>query len=173
MRNIVLYSAISLDGFIARPDGSIDWLPTSGVDYGYESFYQNIGVTLMGHKTYRQVLTFGEFPYKGKQNFVFTKNMDLTEDDHVRFINQDHASFIKKLKEDPGMDIWLVGGGQINQFFLDHGFIDRMILFIIPVTIGSGISLFKGNPSQHSWLLAHCQTHPDGTLEIHYKNKGQ
>jgi len=77
-RKLILYTAVSLDGFIARTDGSIDWLPSiddsDNEDCGYNSFYQQIDITLMGRKTYEQVLGFpGNFPYSEKINYVFSR----------------------------------------------------------------------------------------------------
>ena len=75
MRKLILYSAQSLDGFIARTDGRVDWLFTDQ-DYGYYTFYESIDTTLMGRHTYEQILTFGDFPYPDKQNWFFDINCD-------------------------------------------------------------------------------------------------
>ena len=71
MRKVVLFIATSLDGFIARKDGSIDWL-FSDQDYGYTDFYASIDTTLTGHATYKQTKTFGEFAFPGKTNYIFS-----------------------------------------------------------------------------------------------------
>lgn len=82
MRKIILFIASSLDGFIARESGDIDWLPKN-TDSGYNDFYKSIDTVIMGKKTYNQVLTFGDYPYKDKKSYVFTRNNDLTKDENI------------------------------------------------------------------------------------------
>lgn len=153
MRKIILYSAISLDDFIARKDGNIDWLEnpelyTEGVDFGYREFYNSIDTTLMGHATYKQVIGFeGEFPYPDKKNYVFSRTNGLQDTEYVSFVAKEIGQFCKKLKTEAGKDIWLVGGGKINSALLDADLIDELILTRIPVAISTGIPLF----SQKNW----------------------
>ena len=80
MRKIIYYVTASLDGFIARPNGGIDWLPEfEGEDFGYASFFDSIGTVVLGRKTYDQVLSFGDYPYSTKENFVFSKTLKNAE----------------------------------------------------------------------------------------------
>lgn len=164
MRNIILYAAISIDSYIARSNGDVNWLQdpdfiTPGNDYGYAAFYESIGTTLMGNQTYKMIQSFDvPFPYPDKENFVFTRSSQKSEDEHVSFISGDIISFIKELKNKNGKDIWLVGGGSINSFLLNHGLIDKMILTVFPVVLGTGIRLFEENPGEARFSL--LEAHP-------------
>ena len=91
MRKLKLYIATSLDGYIAGPDGELEWLEAGGgLDYGYDDFYESIDTTLMGNATYQVTLTVDTFPYPEKTNYVFTRSTP-PDTDHVRFISGDIA----------------------------------------------------------------------------------
>lgn len=110
MRKIKLYIAVSLDGKIAKPDGDVSWLDElpnpDHLDYGYADFLSSIDTTLMGNSTYRQLLGFGiDFPYRGKTNYVFTRNTALKEDENVKFISHEPISIVKEIKSGKGRDI--------------------------------------------------------------------
>ena len=142
MRRIILNIACSLDGYIAREDGSIDWLPTDGGDFGMKKFMDSIDTVLLGRITYEQILTFDcAYPYADKKSYVFSRNSGENKK-NIEFVS-DMIDFTKKLVESPGKDIWLVGGGEIISAFLKAGLIDEIILSEIPIVIGSGIPLFK------------------------------
>ena len=82
MGKIILHIAAGLDGYIARETGDVDWFPTN-TDSGYDEFYKSISTVIMGKKTYDQILTFGEYPYKEKKSFVFSRDNFLTKDENV------------------------------------------------------------------------------------------
>ena len=149
-RKIILYTASSLDGFIAGPGGSLDWLENTGEkkdeaqDYGYQDFLDTIDTTLMGYNTYRAVLGFDiPFPYPDKTNFVFSRDHRHEDKNPVHFVREDPAAFTARLKEQPGKDIWLIGGGQISALMLNADLIDEIILSLIPAALGKGIPLFS------------------------------
>ena len=103
MRKIILYVACSLDGKIADREGNVDWLDTipnpDHSDYGYSDFIKSVDTTLMGNKTYQQVLGFDvPFPYKETKNYVITRDGTLTNDENVEYIHQNIADFISDLK---------------------------------------------------------------------------
>nr|WP_263326845.1 dihydrofolate reductase family protein [Neobacillus sp. Marseille-Q6967] len=146
-RKIVLYIAASLDGFIAREDGSIDWLEAAEGegDNGYSAFYDTVDTIIMGNKTYQHTKVLAdEFPYRGKKCYVFSRQ-NQTDDDHVQFINEDIPSFIHKLKEQDGLKIWIVGGADLLDAFLKEKLVDEFVVAIIPAILGNGIPLFKEN----------------------------
>jgi dihydrofolate reductase len=116
MGKISLYIASSIDGYIARTSGEVDWLFTDQ-DYGYTEFIAQIDTLIMGNKTYQQLLEFGEYPYKGKQGFVFSKTIFNARDNNVEFVSNDWKIFINNLRQSPGRNIWLVGGAQTIYFF--------------------------------------------------------
>jgi dihydrofolate reductase len=168
MRKVILYIANSLDNFIASEDGSLDWL-FSDNDYGYYDFLATIDCTLMGNKTYQHVLTFeGEFPYKDKKNYVFTKNTNLQKDENVRFVSTDIQAFVKNLKEKEGKNIWCIGGGEINRILLQANLIDEMILSIHPILLGKGIQMFPPNYPLSKWKLEKIMSFESGLVQIHY-----
>ena len=166
MRKIIVYIATSLDGFIARENGDVDWLPENTAS-GYEEFYKTIDTVVMGKKTYEQVLTFGEYPYKDKKSYVFTRNNDHTGDENSEFVS-DVDKFVKDTLSNSGKNIWLVGGAEIISPFLNRGFIDEIILSIFPVVLGKGITLFKNIQKEINLELIKT-TDYDKLVELHYR----
>lgn len=147
-RNVVLYIASSLDGFIARKDGSVDWLYTveGEGDHGYSAFYETIDTIVMGNKTYQHIKMLAEeFPYKGKHCYVFSRQTGHNADKNVQFINEGIPSFVQKLKARKGSNIWFVGGADLLDAFLKEKLVDEFVIAVIPVLLGKGIALFKAN----------------------------
>lgn len=165
MRKIKLFIASSLDEFIAREDGGIDWLFTG--DYGYAKFYNSIDTILMGRKTYELGLKLGEC-YKGKRAIVFTKQKNLKKLENVEFVSN-VVDFTKKLKNSKGKDIWLVGGGKIVSLFLNNNLIDEIILFLHPIILGKGIPLFKSIKKQVKLKMVETFAYADGLVELYYR----
>lgn len=144
MGKIIAYTAMSLDGFVAGPQGELDWLPQEG-DFGYEAFVADIGCTLMGANTYRTILGFGgEFPYADKTNYVFSRSLTQSSEPSVQFVPELSADFLKELCQREKQNIWLVGGGQLNAAVAQMGLIDELWLFVIPRLLGRGIGLWNG-----------------------------
>lgn len=171
MRKIVVYIATSMDGFIARKNGSIDWLPTAeGEDYGYKDFLATIDTVLMGNNTYKQILDFDiEYPYKDCANYVFTRNEALIKDENTLFIQESPAEFMKKLKAEEGKDIWLIGGGEIVDIATKEHLADELMLFIMPVIIGDGLPLFLESSSDRKVELISSRSYPTGVVAMHYQ----
>ncbi len=178
MTKTVLYIATSLDGFIARPDGRIDWLtsvpnPQTG-DYGYAALLESIGTVIMGRKTYEEVIGFGvDWPYGGLDTYVVTNNSDfkiLHPGIHV--LTGNVKEFILSLKEHVHKDIWLVGGGQVVTQFLNDEILDRMIITIIPKIIGQGLPLFAGTPKESVWKLIETKPFDTGVVNLTYEKVG-
>ena len=166
MRKIILFIASSLDGYVARENGDIDWLPESGSS-GYDDFYKSIDTVIMGKTTYDQVLTFGTYPYKDKKSYVFTRNNDFSKDENTEFVH-DVDKLVKDIISNPGTNIWLVGGAEIISTFMNHGFVDEIILSIIPTVLGKGIPLFK-NITKETKLELIKTTDYETLFELHYK----
>lgn len=163
MTKILAYIASSLDGYIARDDGSIDWLPESS-ESSYAIFYKSIDTVIMGKTTYDQVLTFGDYPYKDKKSFVFTRT-NKDNDGNVEFVF-DIEKFVKDGFPGAGENIWLVGGAKIIASFLNLGVVDEIITTIIPVLLGQGIPLFQNIENE----LEFVKTERYGQLvDLHYK----
>ena len=173
MRKIILYIAMSLDGKIAKPNGDVSWLEEIPVpdneDYGYGALIERIDTTLMGNKTFKQIQQFeGEFPYKGLKNFIFTQNSEQMNSDDVEYVSGDVVTFIKELKTQPGKDIWLIGGGQINALLLNHHLIDEIIAFMMPVVLGTGIPMFHSLAEQSFLKHTESISYPNGVVLLRY-----
>lgn len=166
MTKILVYIASSLDGYVARENGDIDWLPEI-TESGYDAFYKSVDTVIMGKTTYDQVLTFGEYPYKDKKSFVFTKNTNQNKDENAEFVS-DVEKFVKDGFPGAGENIWLVGGAQIISSFLKQGVVDEIIISVIPVLLGKGIPLFKNIENETKLEL--IKTEKYGQLvDLHYK----
>lgn len=169
MRKVVLYIAISLDGYIARRSGEIDWL-FSDQDYGYTKFLGAVDTIVMGRKTYEQVLRFGEYPYKGLECFVYSRKL-VGRNENVSFVSEPPASFITKLKQRPGKDIWLVGGAELASECVKHDLIDEYIISVHPIILGQGIQLFPP-PLPELWLeLIDAESFSSGLVQLSYQRK--
>ena len=165
MRKVVVYIASSLDGYIARENGDIDWLPEPS-ESGYNAFYKSVDTIIMGKTTYAQVLTFGSYPYKNKKSFVFSRT-NRDNDDNVEFVS-DIAKFVDDDFPGAGKNIWLVGGSQIIASFLKQRAIDEIIITVIPVLLGKGIPLFMNLEKETNLEL--IKTEKFGQLvDLHYK----
>jgi len=172
MRNIKLYIAISLNGKIAEPNGSVEWLNSipnpENEDYGYSDFLNSVDTTIQGFKTYEQLLSWEiEFPYKSKKNYVFTRNQNIENTEYVEFVTKNHIEFIQNLKQQSGGDIWLIGGGQINTLFLNENLIDELYIFIMPIILTDGIELFENFPIQKKLKLIYSKKYSN-VIEIKY-----
>lgn len=168
MRKVVLFIACSLDGYIARTSGEVDWLFTDQ-DYGYNEFLKRIDTVIMGRLTYEQVLTFGEYPYKDAEGWVFSRSRNGGErDEHVQFTSNNPTQLITQLKQQPGKDIWLVGGAELIQSFLQQNLIDEFIISILPIILGDGIPLFRAPLPTLNLNFQQAETFDTGLIQLTY-----
>lgn len=168
MRKFVLYIAVSLDGFIAGEGESLDWLDSveGQGDNGYDAFYEGVDTILMGRKTYDWIMAHSDFPYLGKECYVFSHSpRENTKD--VTFASEDAASFVSHLKELPGKRIWLVGGGGLLRPLLEAGVVDEMILTVAPVVLGKGIPLFQRMEQERNFILTDVERYGQ-FAQLHY-----
>ena len=182
MPEVILYVATSLDGYIARPDGGIDWLdeiPEQGEepveDYGYSEFFASVGVVLMGRVTYEQLLTFDvDYPYPGTDGYVFSRTRAGEQDENVRYVDgSDIPGMIGQMKAAGHKNIWLIGGGQLVQEFLKLDLIDRMEIFILPLILGEGIPLFPPPTPQVNLELVGSRSCENGMVQLTYRRAEQ
>ena len=173
MRKVVLYIATSLDGYIAGEEGDIDWLFTDhDTDYGYYDFYSTIDTIIMGRKSYEGILRVGEFPYKEKKCYVFSKSLSYTGCENVEVVNDLNSGlFLKDLVETEGDDIWLLGGGRLISSFMKYDLIDRIIISIHPLIIGGGVPLFERCNVPSEWSLDNVESFASGLVQISYNKK--
>lgn len=172
MRKVILYIAASMDGKIARKDDSIDWLPDiDGEDYGYEPFYDSIDTLLMGYKTYEVCVGFPEWHYAGKKVLVFSRNPEKTVVPQAELLTEDVAETIRRLKAEPGKDIWLVGGGELVRQAHDAGLIDEYIVTLIPIILGEGVELFPAIHREQALTLVKQKAYASGCVMLYFEPK--
>ncbi|MCC3159210.1 dihydrofolate reductase family protein [Hymenobacter sp. 15J16-1T3B] len=170
MREIVLYIAATLDGYIAEEDGGVQFLQPyeeAGLDYGYQEFLKSLSAVVMGSKTYEQLLSFNlpEWPYKGLPVYVCTRReLPTTVDPQVWLWPDSVEALVQQL---PAGRTWLVGGAQLIDSFNALGLIDRLMLAVMPVFLGRGIKLLNQPPPQHL-VLENLTRYPDGVLMLDY-----
>lgn len=171
-RKVILYIAASLDGYIARPNGDIDWLSIvqkQGEDYGYNEFIETVDTVILGRKTYDKVLSLGtEFPYKDKVCYVITREERATEG-KTEFYNGKIQDLITLLKSLDGINIFIDGGAEIVNELMKDDLIDEFIISIIPVFLGNGIRLFKDYRPEMKLKLVSGETFDSGLVQIHYE----
>ncbi len=174
MVKVILSIACTLDGYIARKNGSVDFLDpfneSGGTGDWFGEFLKSISVIVMGNKTFQEYHTFPGFfeYYKGKELYVFSRNNKLHHE-KVIFIDEDPKDFIKNLNIKG--DIWLLGGANIIKSFQDSNLIDEYIISIIPVTIGSGIPLFKKSDHDMQLNFVKTESFNSGIVNLHYTKK--
>jgi dihydrofolate reductase len=179
-RKIIAYIAASADGYIARPDGDVEWLnrlpPTA--DHGMSKFYPTIDTILWGRKTYdwaldyhRKAGTQGNIFDKSVTNYIFSRHTPPEATPGVEFVSEPLKSFAQKLRAKSGKHIWMMGGGELIASFLDAGEIDEFDIHVIPVFIGEGIRLIA--PRHRDILLDLLSAEPfsDGVVRMHYQVK--
>lgn len=137
-----VYIAVSLDGFIARNDGAIDWLSIverEGEDYGYARFFETVDALVMGRRTYESVLGFGAWPYAGKRCVVLTRSLTSTRHDEELY-SGDLTPLFERLAVEGVQHVYVDGGEVIGQA-LSADLVDTLTISIIPVMLGAGTSL--------------------------------
>jgi dihydrofolate reductase len=171
-RQVILYIAMSLDGYIAKDDYNIDFLSlvqSSEEDYGYSAFLLEIDTVILGRKTYDKVLSFGiEFPYREKQCIVLSRTK-VGRDNNVEFFNGDVKDLITKLQMQDGKDIYCDGGGEVVYHLLKSELIDKMIISIIPHLVGNGVRLFKDSRPEQYLRLTRSSTFHSGLVQLWYE----
>ncbi len=177
-RKIIVYIATSADGYIARPDGNVEWLnrrPRT-VDYGIREFYPTIDTILWGRKTYDWLLNY--YKKRGKTkglfdtkvaNYVFSRKPPPRAALGVTFVSEPVKTFAQRLRATPGKQIWMMGGGGLIASFLDAGEIDEFDIHVIPVLIGEGIPLVAPRHRDVALRLLSSKKYPDGVVRLHYE----
>jgi dihydrofolate reductase len=167
MRKVVLNLAVTLDGYIAGPNGEYDWCLTDD-DYGMTDFLKSVDATLMGGKSYRLIVEYGP-PYPEFTNYVFSRTETQTSFPNVQFVQDDIPEFVQSLKHQKGKNIWLFGGSEIIHPLIQQDLVDEMMLSIHPVLLGDGVPLFKKLDERKSLRLSDSITYPSGLVQLIYK----
>jgi len=175
LTKVILYIACSIDGFIAKPDGNLEWLNSipnpDNIDHGYSDFLKGVSSIIMGRRTYTQVLDFGiDWPYSDKITYVVTNNNSFKLDTPETYkLSGNIEESVEKIKHETSKDIWLVGGGQLVTYFLNNNLIDKMIISFIPTILGQGIPLFPDKPKETMWKLIETNAFSTGIVTLTYE----
>ena len=169
MRKIILACGISLDGYIARPDGAVDFL-FMPKDFSMAPFFKTIDVMLMGRKTYDVAMKMGGLMSGPKMTgYVFSRSLPPGERDGVIFTSESPAALVRKLRRRQGTHIWHMGGGELATDFLGADLVDELHLGVVPVLLGEGIPLFPGGFPQRDFALFSNKTFSKGLIELKYR----
>lgn len=171
LRKVILFIAVSLDGYIARKDGSLDWLlpfQSSHEDYGYADFMKTVDTVIMGRKTYDAVASMGyEFPHEEKQCFIVTRS-PVSPKKHLIFFDKGLIPLVNELQNHNGKSIFVDGGAEIVNELMKHHLFDEYIISVIPRLLGDGIRLFNDARPQEGIYLIQSKSYPNGLVQLHY-----
>jgi dihydrofolate reductase len=174
MRTVTFGGANSLDNFLARPDGAVDWLL-----WGKEAaavmndYWKTIDTVLMGRKTYEVALRAGHEggAYPGLKTYVFSGTLAAGCDGDVTITRRDAAEVVRDLKSQDGKDICVMGGGELARSLFEAGLIDEIGFNIHPVLLGSGVPLFHPMGRQIDLELRECREFKNGCVYLTYRVK--
>jgi dihydrofolate reductase len=168
MRRIKYFVAASLDGYIADPDGGVDWL-FHDQDYGFTPFYESVDTVLVGRATYDFGVAHGQPAFPGKTNYVFSSTLDPADHPLVSVISSDPVPFVRDLKEADGGDIWLVGGGLLFRALFEDGLVDDVIVAVHPRLLGRGIPLLPESGTSMPLKLVDVTQFDSGLVTLSYQ----
>ena len=177
MRKVIFGGANSLDNFFAREDGSVDWLMWS--DEAAEimnDFWPRFDTIIMGRKTYENAMKNAPpesdvTEDSGMTTFVFSRTLKPEKKKGTEILNSDPGEFVRKLKEQDGKDICIMGGGDLAKTLFEAGVIDEIGFNIHPVLLGSGVPLFYKMNKQIDLELIECRPFKNGCVYVLYKVK--
>lgn len=168
-----VYIATSLDGYIARPDGGIDWLSAverPGEDYGFAAFYASVDALVMGRKTWETALGFPEWPYAGRRVAVMSSR-PRTPRHGETFHAGAPAGLLAALAADGVRHVYVDGGATIRSF-LAAGLVDELTVSIVPVLLGAGIPLFGDGVPEKTLSLQSSRAFGSGLVQLRYALTG-
>jgi dihydrofolate reductase len=181
---VTIHMAASLDGFIARKDGSVDWLETSDEFVGgetmepgfVEAFLKTIDCYIMGSRTYETALSFEAkglgWPYGDKPTFVLTRRELPRIRNTIEFYSGDLAQLVNGRLRPTFRSIWFVGGGIVSAECLRLGLADEVRYSILPILIGEGIAFFEKLDRDIALHLAEVKAYQSGTVALRYEVRG-
>ncbi|HEY7097121.1 MAG TPA: dihydrofolate reductase family protein [Terriglobales bacterium] len=163
-----IFIATSLDGYIARVDGSIDWLSiVHPVDeaHGYATFMSSVDTIVIGRRTYETVLEYELWPYSGKRVIVMTHHPAMAR--HAEEFYSGTAPELANRLTD-AKRVYVDGGNVLSQFFA-AGPIDDVTISVIPIVLGNGIRMFSGGEGEHRLELESSRSWPSGMVQMRYR----
>jgi len=169
-RKVIYEVGISLDGYIARPDGTFDFLKPDP-EHDFNAFFKTVDVALMGRKTYEVMKTLGMNGYPRMQNYVFTHTLPAGERDGIVFTAKNPAKLVRELKLKKGKNIYLCGGSDLARELLHARLVDEISLGIIPVLIGEGVPVFLPPYPELKLKRTVCKPYKSGMVLLTYSVK--
>ncbi len=176
MRQLSLFIAMSLDGYIAQPNDDLSFLKIvekEGEDYGYAAFTADVDTILIGRKTYDYVVReIGAEHYdNGDRDVYVITRTERPDSGRTKFFSGELADLVKRLKSENGKKIYCDGGAEVIQELLKHDQIDEIIISVIPILVGNGTRLFKdGRPEQLLELIG-VKSYDTGLTQLHYRRR--
>lgn len=169
MRKIVLGVGISIDGYVARKNGAVDFL-FMPKDFSMAPFFERIDAAAMGRKTYDEAMKMGGvMGGAGMASYVFSRSLPEGERGGVTFTRETPMAFATRMKKNKkGKDIWLMGGGELAGAFLNDDAVDELYLGVVPVLLGEGLPLFPPGFAEKKFKLVANNTYSKGLIELTY-----
>ena len=171
-RKVIVHIAASADGYIARPDGDLDWLTSRHAPkgfYGMNAFMKTVDTMIIGRKTYEASLALGGKFNPKDRTIVFSRHKPPRDvPPGVEFVNEPVGPLVARLREQHGKNIWLMGGGDLIASFLDEEAIDEFVISVVPLFIGDGIPLIARRHRQVQLMLQSVERFDDGLVQLHY-----
>ncbi len=172
-RRVIVHIATSADGYIARSDGDLEWLtsrPAPKGFYGMNDFMRSVDTKVLGRKTYEVSLRMGAKFDSKSRTIVFSRHSPPAgAPSGVEFVSRAIGPFVRRLRQQPGKNIWLMGGGEIIALFLDAQAIDEFVISVAPVFIGDGIPLIARRHRHVPLVLHSVERFEDGVVQLHYR----
>lgn len=171
MRRVRYVVAMSLDGYIAGPDDDYDWIPTDPT-IDFEALFRAFDTVLVGRRSYEVARRGGQPPgMPGMKVHVFSRTLAGTDDPDVA-VSDDAVATVRALRDEPGEDIWLFGGGLLFRSLLDAGLVDTVEVAVVPILLGGGIPMAPPLDGRVGLGLADLETYPSGIVSLVYEVVG-
>ncbi|MBL8005517.1 MAG: dihydrofolate reductase [Candidatus Kapabacteria bacterium] len=174
MKNtVVVYIAMSFDGYIATNDDDISFLDAvaiEGEDYGYNAFMESVSTVILGNKTYQKVASMGiEFPYPMDKQVYVLSSQNKGSKKNITYWNDSLSSLLQRINNEQSDGVIFVDGGSaVVRSFLEEGFVDKIIVSIIPILLGDGKKLFQSGIPSKKLSLVQSKSFPSGLVQVEY-----
>lgn len=169
MRRIRYVVAMSLDGYIAGPNGEADWISIDP-EVDFAALWDQFDTVLMGRRTYEAARTrLGEAAFTGITSIVFSRTMKPHDYPEITIVSELNSDWVQALRAPSGKDIWLMGGSELFRAFLDSGYLDTVEISVIPVLLGGGVPLLPPPYHPARLRLLNHKVYRSGRLSVVYE----